>query len=485
MRLLLATSELHPYSKSGGLADMVAALAKALGRAGHQVGVVTPLYRGIRAKWAGLQEMDYHLEVPLGHDRFTARVLTAEPSPGVTVYFIDRPDYFDRAGLYNEQHVDYPDNAQRFVFFSKCVVHLARYLPWAPELVHVHDWQAGLVPLFIRHQSAYEGWRLSPRSCLTIHNLAYQGHFPRSAYGLTNLPEHYFNPDGVEHFGGMNCMKAGISYADTLTTVSPRYAREITTPEYGFGLDASLRARAASLTGILNGVDYDEWNTAHNPRLPHAYSARRLEGKAQTKRDLQAEFKLPNDNGAPVFATITRLTDQKGMDIQLGALEEMLLADIQFVLLGSGDPFFQEAFTRLARRYPRKMAVYLGFDQALSHRIEAGADFYLMPSRFEPCGLNQMYSLRYGTVPIVRATGGLDDSVIDLTEDAQHANGIKFRSYNVRALAKGMRKALVLYQTPKLFEQVRHNGMTADFSWEQTSARYVKVFQTGSAAAHS
>ena len=293
MRLLLATSELHPYSKSGGLADMVAALAKALGRAGHRVGVVTPLHRGIRERFPGLREMDYHLAVAVGPDLLVGRVFTLEPSPGVTVYFVDRPDFFDRPGLYNENQVDYPDNARRYIFFSQCVAHLARYLTWAPEVVHVHDWQTGLVPLLIRHQIAHDGWHSAPRSCLTIHNLAYQGNFPRADYGLTNLPPHYFNPDGAEFHGLLSCLKAGIAYADTLTTVSPRYAREITTPEFGCGLDGILRERASSLTGILNGVDYEEWNTEKNPYLRHPFSLRKLAGKAAEKSELQLEMGLP------------------------------------------------------------------------------------------------------------------------------------------------------------------------------------------------
>ena len=264
---MLASSEVHPYSKTGGLADMVAALAKALGRAGHQVGLVTPLYAGIRERFPQMQKFDYKIDLPLGTERAEAEVWTIQPSQGVTVYFIHQPGFYERAGLYNEGGRDYPDNAQRFIFFSKCVAHLARYLPWQPELVHVHDWQAGLVPLLMLHQRWHEGWSNAPRSCLTIHNLAYQGTFPRDHYAFTNLPLDYFNPNGVEFWAQMNCLKAGINYADMLTTVSPRYAREITTVEFGCGLDSELRARQESLTGILNGVDYDEWNTTHNPNL--------------------------------------------------------------------------------------------------------------------------------------------------------------------------------------------------------------------------
>jgi starch synthase len=477
MKLLLASSEVHPYSKSGGLADMVAALAKALGRAGHQVGLVTPLYRGIRDRFPEIRQLDYGINVPLGSDWAAAEVWTHVPGEGVTLYFVRRPEFYDRAGLYNEGGEDYPDNAQRFIFFSKCVVHLARYLPWQPELVHVHDWQAGLVPLMILNQRWLDGWFGAPRTCLTIHNLAYQGNFPRAAYDLTNLPLDYFNPNGVEFWGRLNCLKAAISYADLLTTVSPRYAREITTPEFGCGLDPALRARQNALTGILNGVDYDEWNTVHNPHLKFHYSADDPSNKAGCKTELQKEMGLPVNSQIPVFGSITRLADQKGVDIQLGALEEMLAADMQFVLLGSGSPEFERAYLSLAGRHPRKVAVRLGFNQGLSHRIEAGSDFFLMPSRFEPCGLNQMYSQRYGTIPIVRVTGGLDDTVVDLTEDERKADGIKFREYSVRALAKAIRKALVLFESTDLMLSMRKQAMSADFSWDRTCGQYEKVYR--------
>jgi starch synthase len=379
--------------------------------------------------------------------------------------------------LYNEGGWDYPDNAQRFIFLSKCVAHLARYLPWQPELVHVHDWQVGLVPLMVLHQRSYEGWANAPHTCLTIHNLAYQGNFPRPAYELANLPPGYFNPDGVEFWGHLNCLKAGISYADLLTTVSPRYAREITTPEFGCGLDPALRAREDRLLGILNGVDYDEWNTTNNPNLKFPYSADDLSGKAANKAELQKELGLPLAPDRPLFGSITRLADQKGVDIQLGALEEMLSADLQFALLGSGSPEFERAYKSLAVRYPKKVAVRIGYNHGLSHRIEAGSDFFLMPSRFEPCGLNQMYSQRYGSVPIVRVTGGLDDTVNDLTENERAADGIKFREYSVRALAKAIRKALVLYQSPELLAQMRSNAMRADFSWGRTTREFVSAYR--------
>jgi starch synthase len=476
MTILLASSELHPYSKTGGLADMVGALAKYLARAGQRVGVVTPLYAGIQKKFPDLLATEMRISLPLGAGTGQADVWTLEPERNLTVYFIDHPGFFQRAGLYGERGADYPDNAERFFFFSKCVVHLARSLQWRPEIVHVHDWQVGLVPLLVRHEKAAGGWKEAPKTCLTIHNQAYQGNFPAPQYALTNLPWDYFHPRGAEFYGGLNCLKAGIVFADMITTVSPRYAREITTEALGHGLDGVLRERQNSLIGILNGVDYDEWKTTQNPFLNHSYSADDLSGKAAVKQELQAELGLPQTSHPPLFGTVTRLVEQKGVDIQLSALEEMLAVDLQFVLLGSGHPEFQKAFQRLAVRYPGKVAVKIGYDHRLSHQIEAACDFYLMPSQFEPCGLNQMYSLRYGTIPIVRATGGLDDSIIDLTENTERANGIKFYDYSSRALAKAIRKALVLYENTEMLGFFRHNAMEADFSWERTSLEYLKVF---------
>ena len=477
MRILLASSEVHPYSKTGGLADMVGALAKTLAHAGHRVGVVTPLYAGIRERFQQLQRPDLPLEFPLGAQRVHGEIWTLEPLDGLTVYFVDQPAFYERADLYQAEGTDYPDNAERFMFFSKAAAHLALHLPWKPEVLHVHDWQAGMAALLIQHQRKLTGQGSPPGICLTIHNLAYQGLFPAAKYALTNLPRDYFTPAGVEFYGQMSCLKAGIVYANVITTVSPRYAREITTEEMGCGLDGLLRQRNSSLVGILNGVDYEEWNTISDPYLKHPYTATDLSGKASDKLELQKEFGLPADAAVPLFGNIGRLTEQKGVEILLGALEQMLSSGLQFVAVGSGAPAFQHGYQDLARRHPSQVAVRLGFDESLSHRIEAGCDFFLMPSRFEPCGLNQMYGLRYGTIPIVRTTGGLDDTVIDIREDSQKANGIKFIEYTASALAKGIRKALTLYEETELFHHFRANAMAADFSWNRTVAQYVKVYE--------
>jgi starch synthase len=477
VKILVASSEVLPYSKTGGLADMVGALAKFLARAGHQVGVVTPLYRGLRDKLAELRPFDWKLDLPLGSARVTGQVWTLEAAPGLTIYFIEQKQFFERNDLYQERGVDYPDNAERFIFFSKCVAHLARYLPWRPEVLHLHDWQTALTALLALDQKSRDGWTGAPTVFLTIHNLAYQGNFAAAKYALANLPDSYLQPEGAEFYGFMSCLKAGLSYADQITTVSPRYAREITTEPMGSGLDGVLRRRQNALHGILNGVDYDEWKTEGNPYLKFPYNVSDMSGKQANKAVLQRECGLPEAPYVPLFGTVTRLAEQKGIDLELAALQEMLAGDMQFVLLGSGNREYERGFRRLAERYPAKCAVQIGFNTGLSHRVEAGCDFYLMPSRFEPCGLNQMYSLRYGTTPVVRLTGGLDDSVTDISEDADKADGIKFAECSVRALSRAIRKAQALYADKALLAHYRRNGMRRDFSWERTAADYADLYQ--------
>jgi starch synthase len=476
MNILLVSSEVHPYSKTGGLADMIGALAKSLAKAGHKVGVVTPLYLGLREHLPDLKFAQL-LDLPLGAQRIHGEIWTIEPQQGLTIYFLDQPGFYHRTALYQVHGVDFPDNAERFIYFSKVAAHLAFHLDWKPEVVHVHDWQAAPTVLFVHDQAKQLTPSSAPRTCITLHNLAYQGIFPANRYALTNLPWDYFNPDGVEFYGQMNSLKAGIAYADAITTVSPTYAREITTPELGFGLEGLLRKRQSSLTGILNGVDYDEWNTTNNPHLKHPYDVDPLEGKLASKLDLQAELGLPVDATIPLFGSIGRLVEQKGVDILLGAMEEMLNARLQFVLLGTGSPEFERAFEALGRRFPSNAALRIRFENSLSHRIEAGCDFFLMPSQFEPCGLNQMYSLAYGTVPIVRKTGGLDDSVIDARENPDLANGIKFSEYSASALSKAIHKALALYAEPEALNHFRQNAMKTDFSWGRTMAEYVRVYR--------
>jgi starch synthase len=476
MRILLASSEVYPYSKTGGLADMAGSLAKALSHIGHQVTLVTPLYSGVIDRFLDIKRVRWDMRLAVGSKMVEGELWERQTDDGVRMLFVGQGDYFLRPALYSANGVDYEDNAERFVFFSKAVVHLARYLPGHIDVLHVHDWQSALAPLFLQHQEL-EGWGNPPVTCLTIHNLAYQGVFPAAAFGLTNLPAHYLSPSIGEFYGAFSFLKAGLAVSDVLTTVSPRYAREITTEEFGCALDGLLRHRQNVLTGILNGVDYDEWNTGSNPHLAAAYSSDDLTGKAQNKAALQQKMGLPVESDVPLFASITRLVEQKGVDLALGAVQEMLGQGMQFALLGSGQPRLERAFETLATRHPERAAVRIGYDAGLSHLIEAGADFFLMPSRFEPCGLNQMYSLRYGTIPIVRATGGLDDSVTDISESTEGVNGIKFRQPSTKVVAHSIRKALALYREPELLSFYRHNGMTADFSWDRSAREYVTVFE--------
>jgi starch synthase len=477
MHVLLAASELHPFSKTGGLADAVAALGQAAAHAGCRVTVVTPLYRGIAAKHPGIRRTAWKFDLPLGKDLVSGEFWQLDPAPGLSIWFVNQPGFFDRPGLYNEGQRDYPDNAQRFLFLTKAAMLAARYHPEPPAIIHGHDWQVGLLPLLVHFARVTGNWPAAPRTVFTIHNLAYQGVFPVEAWQYTNLPWSWFHLESAAHHGYLNFLKGALYLADALTTVSPRYAAEICTPEYGCGLEGILRRREHDLTGILNGVDYQEWNTQANPALPFAFDAQHPAGKAADKEALQAEMGLPVDASVPLFGNISRLTDQKGCDLILAALEKMLPATrLQFALLGSGDPELQQSFRSLASRYPENVAVRIGFDSRLAHRIEAACDFYLMPSRFEPCGLNQMYSLRYGAIPIVRCTGGLADSVTDPRDDPDRANGIHFHEPTAEALGWAMRKALAVYQDPEALHHLRLNGMTADFSWDKQAKEYLRLY---------
>jgi starch synthase len=346
-----------------------------------------------------------------------------------------------------------------------------------PDVIHCHDWQTGLIPLFLKHQARVSFRKQIPRTVFTVHNLAFPGHFPPADWTNTGLPWSYVQPSGVEFWGGISYLKAGLVYADALTTVSPNYAREITTEEFGCGFQGILRQREADLVGILNGVDYAEWNTVRNPFLAHPYSADDPGGKAAAKSMLQSELGLPVRNDIPLFANITRLESQKGVDLIIDAIEQTLSEDYQFVIVGTGDPTLESAYRALAARHPHRISAQIRFDLALAHRVEAAADFYLMPSRFEPCGLNQMYSLRYGAIPIVRDTGGLHDTVVDVRESVDRATGVKFGEASAGALGHAMRKAFAVWGEPGLLEHLRRNGMKADFSWDRSAEQYVEIYR--------
>lgn len=477
MNILLASSEVHPFSKTGGLADMVAALGKYLGESGAQVGLVTPLYRGVLERFESIEQLDLTLKVDLGGRIETATICRLEASEGFTIYFVDHVHFFQRSGIYGENSQDYSDNAQRFLFLSRITLQLMEHLDWAPQLIHVHDWPVAILPALLREQVA-EGWLLeAPKTLLTIHNLAYQGVFPVNEFALTNLPGKYFHPDGIEFYGQMNFLKAGIVYADHIGTVSPSYAEEILTAEFGCGLEGVLSGRAPDLTGILNGVDYSEWNTTENCHLDHPFAVGDLAGKAKLKEALQRDLVLPVDSRIPLFGMISRVVEQKGILLLVEALRQALRHPMQFVFLGSGDPELEEALQELGSEFPDQVKIKFGYDSALSHRIEAGCDFYLMPSRFEPCGLNQLYSLRYGTIPIVHGVGGLQDSVSDGNDTKSGPTGFKFADFNSAAFLEAIYRGLRLFEDSEEMARYRRRGMEADFSWRLTVQRYLELYR--------
>jgi starch synthase len=470
MNILFASSELSPFAKTGGLGDVLAALPAALRKRGHSVSCVLPLYRSAAAVAKDRRPADLQITVPMGAASATASIWEDVTPAGVKLFFVQQDGYFDRPSFYGTAAGDYPDNAARFIFFSKVAVELAKHIRPVPQILHSHDWQTGLIPALVHAAE------LPFRTVYTIHNLAYQGSFWAFDFEMTNLPGKYFSPPGVEFYGRLNCMKAAITLADQLTTVSPRYAEEIQTYDFGCGLDIVLQENNRKLTGILNGVDYGVWNPLTDPLLPHPFSARSLKGKAACKKALLKEMGLPPGN-APLFASVSRLTGQKGFDLLSAMMDEFLEQDVRYVLLGAGEPFYQEYFSQLSRKHPSKVAAKIGFDEGLAHRIEAGADFFLMPSRFEPCGLNQMYSLRYGTIPIVHETGGLADSVENYNPLSGEGTGFRFSPYDRIALARAVEAALDVYRNPKVLARLRRNAMRQEFSWNVAAAQYEKVYE--------
>jgi starch synthase len=475
MHIAFAASECVPFSKTGGLADVVGALPRALASLGHQVSVFVPRYR--QTKLTDPQTVVKSITIPFDDKYRFCSVVTAGTSNGVRFYFVDYPPYFDREALYGGPSGDYPDNAERFALFSRAVIEASKVLG-VPHIFHCHDWQSALIPVMLRTLYAEDPAFRELATVFTIHNMGYQGLFPPDTLPLLMLPWELFTISKMEFFGQVNFLKGALVHSDFVTTVSRKYSHEIQTTEYGFGLEGVLRNRAATVAGILNGVDYDEWSPQTDKFIVAKYSSEDLSGKAQCKKDLLNAFGVANsDAKVPVIGIVSRFAAQKGFDLIAQIMDRLAREELIMVVLGSGDKPYEEMFVRLNRQFPNKIAAKVAFDNAIAHKIEAGADMFLMPSRYEPCGLNQIYSLKYGTVPIVRATGGLDDTIEPWDARSGKGTGFKFTDYTGEALLATIKQALLAYRDPSSWQKLMRNGMGRDFSWGASAREYGKVYE--------
>ena len=477
LSVLFVTSEAAPLIKTGGLADVSGSLPLALIHQGADVRVLMP---GYPAVMEGVKSKGRVAALPALGEMPASQVLAGKLPGGVPLLIVDSPQLYGRAGSPYQDTAgsDWPDNDLRFGLLGYVAAMLSSsYSPisWRPQILHCNDWQAGLAPAYLRFMPGEKG-----RSVMTIHNLAYQGVFPPTALSRLGLPPSCFGPEGVEYYGNLSFLKAGLHYADRITTVSPNYAHEIQREPLGMGMQGLLSHRAEVLSGILNGIDTDAWDPESDPYIAKYYNALRLPVKQENKRSLQARTGLDPAEDTPLIGCIGRFTHQKGFDLVLECARELLALPAQLVVLGSGDAALQEAFQQLARANRKRVAVHVGYDESMAHQIEAGADLFLMPSRFEPCGLNQMYSQRYGTPPVVHATGGLVDSVVDMSKEtlaAKTASGFLFSPTTRGALLAGVGRAVAAYRDKKTWRQLQKNGMARDFSWDASAQQYVALYQ--------
>jgi len=486
LNVLFASSEVDPFAKTGGLADVSSALPQWIKDFGQEVRIITPRYGCINEREARLHEMLRlkDIEVPVGSKKFLASVkssfLTTNHSK-VQVYFIDNMHYFGRHGLYvhPDSKKDYDDNDERFTFFCRGVLEVLKRLGWAPDVIHCNDWPTGLIPAYLKTVYRNDPFYRETRSIFTIHNMAYQGVFPKASFPKTLLPPEQFSDQGVAAAGHLNFLKAGLVHADALTTVSEKYAKEIrSSEEYGCGLQSIVQERKEDLFGILNGVDYTQWDPAVDELIPHRYDVRSIDQKMENKKALCEKLGLPASEKTPILGIISRLADQKGFDLIGEVFDELLAMNLQMVVLGTGEKRYHDMFEKAAKKHPEKIAVALTFSNELAHLIEAGVDIFLMPSRYEPCGLNQIYSLRYGTVPVVRATGGLDDTIEDVNVSAGTGTGFKFKNYNSREMLKAIHRAVNAFGDQTLWRKLMKSGMAKDFSWGGSAKKYIQLYRS-------
>lgn len=472
MKILFTGSEMDPLARTGGLGDVLEALPAALAAKGHDVSVVLPCYHGLREDpKLGVRSTGVHMPVSIGAKQLPAEILECTAPNGVQVFLIRRDEYFDRSALYGVDGTAYDDNAERFIYFSRAVVELARRAMPPPDIIHAHDWQTALVPVLVKER------KLPFKTVLTIHNLAYQGSFWGLDFGLTNLPGHYFSATGVEYYGNLNLLKGGMLYADALTTVSERYAREIQTPEQGAGLDPVVREQAHKLTGILNGADYEIWNPATDKLLAQKFTPTKLMGKKVCREALLKECGLAPDPTGPVFVMVTRLAYQKGVELLFPLLDRLLADDVRLIILGEGHQEFQMEFAIAQRRHADRFAFRAQMDETLAHLMYGGGDAFLLPSHYEPCGLSAMYALKYGTLPIARATGGLYESIQDYDPTTESGHGFLFYDFTPEALWDAILRARRYFAEETEWAALRQRAMSCDFSWAKAVPRYEEVYK--------
>ncbi len=476
MKIVFVASECVPFSKTGGLADVVGALPKALAKLSHEVDVLVPRYRNTPP--GSVLPEARNLTLPLSSGFRFASVQLGKRSKNLRFCLVDCPEFFDREALYRERGADYPDNYLRFAGLCLAALEFMKRSEAPPSIIHCHDWQSALVPVYLRTLYRCDPFFQKTRVVLTIHNLAYQGLFPPDVLPQISIGWELYNHHVLEFYGKANLLKGGIALADFITTVSPTYAKEIQTKEYGCGLEGALRSRADRLVGILNGVDYDAWNPAKDKLIPARYTPSRLEGKTLCKKALLEKMGVANPAlDRPTVGIISRFDPQKGFDLIAEVAEQMMNLELYVTALGTGEPEYEQLFRELAQKYPEKFLVRVAYDNELAHQIEAGADMFLMPSRYEPCGLNQIYSMKYGTVPVVRATGGLEDSVKAYDRSTREGTGFKFIPYTGAALLETLKEAIGLYHERDHWKQLIQNCMRQDFSWEQSARQYAKIYE--------
>jgi starch synthase len=452
INVLFCSSEVAPFEKTGGLADVAGSLPIALAKIGVQLRVVMPKYRGI-----DIQEKKI--------------------ADGVRVHFIENESYFNRAGLYGNDRGDYPDNLERFSFFCHEALNLAKTIGFRPDIVHAHDWQTALLPVLLKTTLANDTFYAHTKSVLTVHNIAYQGHFSQKQFGHLGLDPSLFSMDGFEFYGKINLLKAGLLFADFLTTVSPTYAEEIKTKEFGFGLEGVVKKREKNLRGILNGIDQEIWNPAKDPRIAKMYGVTSIEGKKICKQALQKKCGFEVNVDIPLFGMVTRLAEQKGLDLVAEICDALVTKPAQFVILGDGEAVYHTTFRNIAARHPKNAAAFLRFDADQAHAIYAGADFFLMPSYFEPCGLGQMIGMRYGTLPVVRRVGGLADTVIDADLHPEKGNGFVFVERTPEKLLSVIKRALKAFKDKPRMQAFRKTAMKSDFSWSKSAEKYAQLYR--------